>query len=302
MKCPLCKNTNIKTIAGINKDQLTALYLKRTGCNFSNLIKGDLKYLKCHNCDLRFFDPLVCGDENFMNAFQKFDWYYEDDKEEYHYAAKYISSRDKVLEVGAGKGAFVKHLSTKDYVGLELSPNAKNIAAKNNISIENELVQDYAKIHPQSFDIVVSFQVLEHVDDPKTFIEASIELLKDGGKLIIAVPSEDTYLKYLTNGILNMPPHHVTRWSDKTFSYISKHYKLETTDIYHQQMQQTHKLDYLNTLIQNSILKPKMIDTSLKRKLVNKFSRAISRILAKGMPEQMLPNGHSVLVVLTKTK
>ena len=300
MKCPLCNNEKIKEIESICKNDLAKLYKNMTNLDFNYLINKDLKYCECKECKLRFYDPLITGDEKFYNSLQKFDWYYMDEKEEYIYAKDYIKSTDKVLEVGSGKGAFAKHISTNDYIGLDFSENAKKMAAKNGIHIENEMVQDYSKKHKEEFDVVVSFQVLEHVSDPKSFIEAKLEALNKGGKLIIAVPSEDSFLKYVTNGILNMPPHHVTRWSDKTFKYIANTYNLTIETIYHEKVQEVHKAWYLNTLVSNSISTNKIISFSLIDKLKSKLASLIGRFLSRGLNDEMLPNGHTVLVVYKK--
>ena len=273
-----------------------------TSIEFSYLLNEDINYCECLNCKLRFYDPLITGDEKFYNSLQKFGWYYMDEKEEYVYAKEYIKSSDKVLEVGSGKGAFAKHLPTKDYIGLDFSENAKKMAAENGIAIENEMIQDYAKKHKEEFDVVVSFQVLEHVSDPKSFIESKLEALKIGGKLIIAVPSEDSFLKYVNNGILNMPPHHVTRWSDDTFKFIADKYGLSIVDVYHEKIQEVHKRWYLSTLIGNSFFSNKLIDVSFFRKIINKPIGFFSRILLKGLKDEMLPNGHTVLVVMEKNR
>ena len=300
MKCPLCEEKNLDKIEIINKKQLIFLYKKMINIDISTLIDKDLDYYKCINCELQFFDPLISGDEKFYNALQKLDWYYIDEKEEYNSAKNYIKSTDKLLEIGGGKGSFVKYLPTKNYTGIEFSTKAREMAAKNNIKMENELIQNYVKKKQNFFDVVVSFQVLEHVSDPKNFIEAKLRALKIGGKMIITVPSEDSFLKYVTNGLFNMPPHHVTRWNDKTFHFLSKKYELKIINIYHEKVQDIHKTWYISTFIQNSLLKQKMIDLSIKRKFFNKFSNFLSRILKKGIKEEMLPNGHTVLIVMEK--
>jgi len=300
MNCPLCREKNTTILEKIDKNELTNLYKKMTDIDFGYLISQDIDFCECQNCKLRFYDPLITGDEKFYNSLQKFEWYYMDEKEEYHYAKKYIGSNDKVLEVGSGKGAFAKHIDTKDYIGLDFSQNAKEMATRNGVTIENVMIQDYAANHKEEFDVVVSFQVLEHVSDPKEFLEAKLEALKKGGKLIVAVPSEDSFLKYVLNGILNMPPHHVTRWGDDTFEYIAQKYNLNIETIYHEKVQDIHKKWYLNTLILNSLCSYKVMDTSFLKKIVSKVSSLLSKLLIKGLKDEMLPNGHTVLVVLEK--
>lgn len=300
MNCLLCNENNVTVLEKIDKQKLLKLYKKMTGIDFEYLIKEDIYFYECKNCKLRFYKPTITGDEKFYNALQKFEWYYLNEKEEYFYARKFISSSDKVLEVGSGKGAFAKHIPTKNYVGLDFSKNAKEIAAKNGVIIENETIQDYAIKHKEEFDVVLSFQVLEHVSDPKGFIESKLNALKQGGKLIIAVPSEDSFLRYAINSILNMPPHHVTRWRDITFEYIANKYNLKILEIYHEKVQQIHYLWYLQTLIINSIYANKLLDDSFLGKIVIKFANVLSRILVKGLKQEMLPNGHTVIVVYQK--
>ena len=300
MSCPFCLDETVIELELIDHKKLEKRYRQLTGTDFTYLLDQDLKYCECQNCRLRYYAPLITGDETFYNALQGFEWYYMDEKEEYKEAIKQISPYDKVLEIGSGKGAFAKHLPTDNYTGLDFSQKAKEIAAKNGIKIENEMIQDFADKHPNTFDVVVSFQVLEHVSDPKSFVESQIKALKSGGKLIIAVPSEDSFLKYVTNGILNMPPHHVTRWSDTTLEFIAEQYNLEVIDLYHEKVQKVHKQWYLNTLIQTALLKTKVLDDSLVRKLVARAAELLSKVLVKGLKDELLPNGHTVIAIYKK--
>jgi len=300
MNCPLCKCEDIKLLEVVDKGLLSTLYEKRTKIDFSYLITENLNFFECQKCKLRFFNPLIIGDEAFYNSLQKFDWYYLEEKSEYDEAIKYISSTDKVLDVGSGKGAFSKILPTKDYVGLDFSLNAKLMGAKDGILIENKMIQEYADMHPSSFDVVASFQVLEHVSEPASFIEAKIKALKSGGKLIISVPSEDSFLRYVNNGIFNMPPHHVTRWSDDTLKFIAEEYNLHVLSIFHEKVQDVHKTWFLSTLVQSFFLENQLLNNKLYRKVIIKLAGLFSRFALNGLKDEMLPNGHSVTVVYVK--
>lgn len=298
MNCPLCKNNEITILESVDRSLLNKQYKKLTG--IEDLVSENLDYCECDNCYLRFFNPLVTGDEAFYNSLQGFDWYYMDEKEEYSEARKYIKKTDKVLEVGSGKGAFAKFISAKHYVGLDFSENAKKMAAKEGIDIQNDSIQDYAKKHTESADVVVSFQVLEHVSDPDSFLRAKVEALKVGGKLIVAVPSEDSFLKYVTNGILNMPPHHVTRWSDKTLDFVADRYGLQVIDVHHEKLQDVHKTWFVQTLIYSAFMKLPLLTNSLKHRLLLKICSHLAITLEKGLKNEMLPNGHTVVAVYKK--
>jgi SAM-dependent methyltransferase len=87
------------------------------------------------------------------------------------------------------------------------------------LSISEESVQEHAENYPGAYDIVCSFQVLEHVVDPRGFLEASVKLLAPGGKLIISTPNARSFLRHAFN-ILDMPPHHMTGWSVESYRFL----------------------------------------------------------------------------------
>lgn len=275
VKCPLCESSHCNTLENVKKDDLIHLYKRAFGVDVSTLINSDISYTHCQECDLRFFvdnsNQMPTGNDAFYNAFNKFSWYYMGEKNEYQYAKKYIKASDKVLEVGCGKAAFAKFIPTKDYTGLEFSTDAKKLAAKSGINIENISIQEYAKEHPKSFDIVCSFQVLEHVSNPREFIESKLKTLAGGGVMIIAVPSEESCLQDCVNGILNMPPHHVSRFSDKTLQNIAEIFDLKLIDIYHENIQPEHIQMYKSIQWAKKFLPTPLIDRGLLRKFINRF-------------------------------
>lgn len=300
LNCPLCESINLSELDIIEKGELVYLYNRLTKENFDYLIFNDIKLYGCINCKIKFYNPCITGDEKFYNALQKFDWYYLDDKEEYHYVKKFIKPTYKVLEIGSGKGAFAKFINCAQYVGLDFSEHAKNLAKLNGVIINNESIQNFSKKNLEKFDVVVSFQVLEHISEPKSFIEASLDTLRKNGLMIIALPSESSFLKFVTNGILNMPPHHVTRWSDETFEYLANAYNLKIIDIYHEKLQNIHKEWFLQTLFINILLKNKLVDLSTTRKIITKFTNLLAKYSLKYLKKEILPNGHTVVVVFKK--
>jgi SAM-dependent methyltransferase len=81
------------------------------------------------------------------------------------------------------------------------------------------------------FDAVCSFQVLEHLSDPLSFLKDAINLIKPGGKLIISVPNQDSFIRFDSQDLLNMPPHHMARWSPFTFKWLERILPLELETI-----------------------------------------------------------------------
>ena len=297
IKCPLCEGNKINLIEIISKKKLIYLNKKLTGKDFSYLINCDINYYECKQCRLRFFYPLIPGDEAFYKSVQKFSWYYMDEKQEFLVARQYINKNDKVLEIGCGRGAFAKMLLNNYYVGLDVSLNAKLLAKKEGIIVENIPIEIYAELHPNQYDVVVSFQVLEHVAEPRLFLNSIKKTLKKEGKLILAVPCENSFLKYTTNAVLNMPPHHVTRWPNETLQFISTMFNLEIVGFHHEKLHEMHKSWYLSTIFENCLLSNVVVDLSLKRRIVSAIGYILSKILLKGLKKEMLPDGHTVIVI-----
>jgi len=281
--CPLCNSDQQTRIEILKTSDIIRLYKKTLGEDFSYLFNEKIvEYCECQNCRLLHFSPVVTGDEKMYKRLQQYDWYYSDAKEEYQIAKEFLSdftqAKISVLEVGSGKGVFKSYLKESDsYVGLEFSPEAIQLAKENNVVLYPEMIEQYSVKHPDSYDVVCSFQVLEHVAGTRSFIESCITVLKPGGILIIAVPSEDDLMKVAVNNLFNMPPHHVTRYSDKTLENIAKLFDLKLLAIKHDSIAPEQLYGNAYNEFQHKFLKPRILDLSLKRTLVRVFSKIICK-------------------------
>lgn len=185
MKCELCKSTAILKDT-IQYDQLVHEYKRQLKVDLI-IPKQNIGFYSCPSCDYSFFATEdksdISGDNDFYNTLNKLSWYYFSEKHEYDFAKQFIKNEDKVLEVGCGKAVFAKYIPQAQYTGLEFNTDAKKMAQENGIAIENISIQDYAKSHAKESDVVCSFQVLEHVSDPHSFIQAKIDACRGGGGL-----------------------------------------------------------------------------------------------------------------------
>jgi 2-polyprenyl-3-methyl-5-hydroxy-6-metoxy-1,4-benzoquinol methylase len=196
MHCPACLSQEAETLELVQVSELAELWAKTLQIDVSAYFAG-IEYIafrRCLACDLRFFDPPCPGDAGFYERLQRFDWYYMDQKPEYDYAGKSVPDGAKVLEVGCGKGAFRSYLPDDiEYLGLEFSDAAIAQARLSGLTVLGESIEDHAASHPKAYDVVCSFQVLEHVTDASTFVRACVEAVRPGGSLILAVPAEDGF-------------------------------------------------------------------------------------------------------------
>ncbi|MEO0410594.1 MAG: class I SAM-dependent methyltransferase [Pseudomonadota bacterium] len=95
-----------------------------------------------------------------------------------------------ILEVGAGNfatSAALKRLCP-DYLITAIEPYPENEKRPDGITC---IAAGLAAYEPTSmFDVVVSNQVIEHVDDPLTFLETQQRLLKPGGRILVCCPAQ----------------------------------------------------------------------------------------------------------------
>lgn len=112
----------------------------------------------------------------------------------YHYVTKFASPVTRVLDLGSGEGYGAEILgpSVGDYVGLDVSEEAVRHAATRyplpNVRFEKS---DGTTIPfpAASFDLVVSFHVLEHLTDPDTYLTEMARVCTDRGHIVIVTPN-----------------------------------------------------------------------------------------------------------------
>jgi len=304
MKCPLCGNLKTELVETLTKNEIRNVYKQEYDIDVKEDIVHDISLRHCDNCDLKFFDPASTGGQKLYTDLQKFDWYYKSEKYEYDYVLPFIKPKDSVLEIGCGRGTFSKKLKTKNYVGLEFSENAKELAAQDGIDIRNESIAYHAMTLKKQYDVVVSFQVLEHVSDPRGFIMSALACLKPGGTLILTVPSEDSWLQHKQDFALNMPPHHVTKWTDQCLINISKAFNIKHTHLHHEPLNSYHIPWYLNSMLVYQLNRTLGIKHSLVKKPKHWFSQSLSHIVSKLLGNDCATafqaNGHTVVSVYKK--
>jgi 2-polyprenyl-3-methyl-5-hydroxy-6-metoxy-1,4-benzoquinol methylase len=98
--------------------------------------------------------------------------------------------KGQLLDVGSGIGSFVNEMRRHGWNvnGLEPDEQARN-AAKQLYQVKLEAANEFYKLPSGSFDAITLWQVLEHVHDLHAYIRQLKTLLKEKGKLFIAVPN-----------------------------------------------------------------------------------------------------------------
>jgi SAM-dependent methyltransferase len=97
--------------------------------------------------------------------------------------------KGRLLDIGAGTGLFVDTMVKAGWVvtGLEPDEGARGVASGINIKLED--LSNLFSLQPASLDAITLWHVLEHVHELHRYLRQFGKLLRESGKLIIAVPN-----------------------------------------------------------------------------------------------------------------
>jgi len=95
-----------------------------------------------------------------------------------------------ILEDGCGVGMYVQHLSPfgGTVIGLEYDFERALEARANSPHIINA-AGEFIPLPSSTFDLILSHEVLEHVQDDRQAVREMIRTLKPGGRIVIFVPN-----------------------------------------------------------------------------------------------------------------
>lgn len=246
---PLTDSDDVTILRSFPTKQLIQAWKISFNIDISTELYGckTIELYQCNKTKLKFFAPVdITGSGKLYEQLQKFDWYYMPDKWEHQVALRDLADCKKIIEVGCASGSFVKLGSEVglDIRGIELNEAAVLAAQKSNLRVERLDLKEAAHLYWESLDCVCSFQVLEHVPNPKDFINWSMQMLKPGGKLIYCVPNSESFLKYQYN-LLDMPPHHMLQWSEVSFKALENIFPIKLEKVIYEPLPSYHVSGYL---------------------------------------------------------
>lgn len=117
----------------------------------------------------------------------------------YELAAQWVRPGDRVLDAACGLG-YGSHLlasltQASRVIGVDLSASAVEYgtamfaSGDGRVSFRPGDAQDLSWLPDHSFDLVVSFETLEHLPEPGAFLAEIKRVLRPGGRIITSVPN-----------------------------------------------------------------------------------------------------------------
>lgn len=180
----------------------------------------------------------------------------------YVFAKNYVEGK-RVLDIacGSGYGSHVlKESGALSVLGVDISMEALHYADQHYAGANVAFKMGNAEAIPADgpFDVIVSFETIEHLQRPELFLAESIRVLVKKGALIISTPIR-------TGGDLSQKPNnpfHVREWSVQEFTNLLGQY-YERVEVYAQHNFKKNAIPYSRTMKRMfvKVFLPKMFET-----------------------------------------
>lgn len=238
--CPIC-NSNTAQIRSLKKEYIFYKLINyyNEQINSKNLINSlkiiDYNIYKCNKCELEFANPLIEGSKNFYDWITKHASYYPQDRWEWFEVKRHIQDKCKknstLLEIGCGNGLFLdlmKDVKNINSFGIDITEESIKECRKKELNVSCiDLDSFIKKNNKKKFDFIVMFHCLEHLVNPKELINSALTLLNPNGRLFISTPYSPLIFEPTWFDPLNYPPHHMTRWNEKSYQALADQFNLQ---------------------------------------------------------------------------
>ena len=166
----------------------------------------------------------------------------------YHNVRKYMLGRKRrlvekttqtksgqLLDVGTGTGFFLNEMKENGWqvTGTEKSEDARSFA-KTEFNLDNLPTDKLFELKDKSFDAITLWHVMEHIHQLKYNFETFNRLLKNDGKLIIAVPNHDSYdaKHYKEFWAAYDVPRHIWHFAPKQMELLGKKHNFKLASLH----------------------------------------------------------------------
>jgi len=204
--CLICKSTNLKLLNNYNKSFL----IKCEECRFifSHKKPSQSELITHYDNYTRedYLSPITI--KRYNELLDLMDDYRE---------------TNNILDMGCGVGYFLEEAKKRGWnvYGTEFTDDAIEICKNKKIKVYKGTLQE-VEFDPSYFDIITSFEVIEHINNPREELNIISKILREGGLFYCTTPNFNSisrrYLKQKWNNILY--PEHLSYYTVNTLKKV----------------------------------------------------------------------------------
>ena len=232
-ECLLCGSKQLNKMKGYQIDYLVKC--EHCGFVFSSKIPAEKEILEHYEGYGRndYLSPVTIKRYNeLLDVFEKY------------------RRTNKILDVGSGIGYFLDEAKKRGWevYGTEITDKAIEICQQKGIKMYKGKLADVG-LDENAFDVVTSFEVIEHINNPRQELEIIYKLLRKGGVFYFTTPNFNAVERFLLGSRYSIIyyPEHLSYYTSKTIDALMRRFdlkkiRLKTTGISLSRLQSHEKI------------------------------------------------------------
>lgn len=267
-KCLLCNSTKLKKLDKYAKDHL----------------------VKCRSCGFVFCEPIPT-DEELTTFYNRYPYILDISPISFKRYGEILDRMEpfrktnNLLDIGCGSGHFLEVAKARGWNvwGTEFTDKAIAISEGKGITFHKGRL-DAANYEPELFDVVTSFEVIEHINNPKEDMTEVKKILRKGGLFYVTTPNFNSVSRLMLGAKWNciIYPEHLSYYTSKTLrrflksqGFIRK--EIQTTGISLKRFKQSTRDAATPAKTYNNF------DEELREKIETKLSLQILKTIINGV-------------------
>ena len=208
--CPVCSSSELKDLTGFSKFYLA----KCQQCTFVFSRK------KPSNEELAaYYDQYFYGEDYYSSPITRKRF------EELLDTFEPYRKNNRLLDVGCGTGDFLMAARERGWecTGIEFSPKAVEICRKKGLKVFQGDLHAVSSLLPD-FDVITSFEVIEHINTPREEMDSVKKHLRIGGVFYLTTPNFNSLIRMMLGSRYDaiVFPEHLSYFTPRSLNFLMK--------------------------------------------------------------------------------
>ena len=150
---------------------------------------------KNENIDIKELEKFSSRSDQWWNLNGEFKTLHDINHIRLSYISKHISLKNsKIMDIGCGGGILTEAMKKQGALVTGLDASKENVETASQHASDEQLeisyvvstIEEFAENHIDRFDVITCMELLEHVPDPASIIQAASKIIKPGGHVIFS--------------------------------------------------------------------------------------------------------------------